>query len=885
VDWRDVWRTLFPKRMIASDVQEEIAFHVEERIRELVRRGWTEERARAHVLDSFGDVRSVEEACRAYDAQRVDGQTWRLAVEGWVRDVRFALRSLGRSYGFTTVVIVMLALGIGASAAVFSVVESVLLRPLSFFEPDRLAVVWQNDRATGTVREAASPADYFDYVERSRTFTDLAMHGGGPAVLTRPGSDALQLSTAVVTPNMLAVLGVRPQLGRDFTNEDNVADGSGTVLLTHRVWRDLFGADPAVVGRILTINELPYEVIGVLPDGLDFPARTTDVWMPILETRTAAIRSQHWVTVVGRLSDGATMADAQGEMTQIMTDLEREYPADNVNRGAFVEALSDVGRGDLRLTLWVLLGAVLVVFAIACVNVANLLLAREAARHRELAVLTAVGASRGQLARRFFTEGALLAVAAGLGGVALASVGVKALTSLAPVELLAIAEPRLNAPVLLFALALSTVICVGLGLVPVAQVRRLDLQRALKDGRTTEGASARVGVRRLLVAAQLALAVVLLLGATLLIETVRGLQAVDPGFRAEGTLRLGYTLPHTRYPSMATYPDWPQIQGPIRALEDEVRAIAGVRSVATVLAHSLEAGFTNSFRIEGRPYDPTQGEISTRLVTPGYFETAGVAVIDGRPLRDGDRVGTPDVVLINREAARRYFPDESPIGQRIALFGLAYREVVGIVENERIHGLRADPPPAIYATMYQAPPLGGKITMLVRTDVTPLDLVDDVRSAFRRVEPDVPVFDIATMDETLGQAVARERFASTVLTLFGAIALMLAVLGVHGVLAYLITQRAHEVGIRMALGATRHDVVRLVVRQGASMTALGLAVGLVAAVAAAAALRGLLYGVSPTHPGSYLLVAAVLAAVAMGATALPAWRAASIDPVSSLKGE
>jgi len=379
--------------------------------------------------------------------------------------------------------------------------------------------------------------------------------------------------------------------------------------------------------------------------------------------------------------------------------------------------------------------------------------------------------------------------------------------------------------------------------------------------------------------------VVLLLGATLLIGTLANLRSVDPGFRAEGSLRLEFALPHSRYPSIDTYPSWPEIHGLLGAIESEVEGVPGVLAVATVLSHPLEPGSTNSFSIEGRPYDPTQGEMATRLITPGYFEAVGLEVVAGRPLQESDRLGTPDVIVINREAARRYFPNENPMGQRIRVWGPVYREVVGIVESERSLGLRADPPPAMYLTMYQSPPRGGKITLLVRSSVPPLSLVDAMRDAFRRVDPVIPVFNVATMEDTLADAVARERFASTVLTLFSAVAIFLAMLGVHGVLAYLVAQRGHEVGIRMALGATRQDVVRLVLAQGSSMTTLGIVAGLAGAWASSGALRGLLYGVSPTDAWSYAFVAAGLALVAMAATALPAWRAASIDPASSLKGE
>lgn len=886
MEWPDVWRTLFPKRMIDPDVHAEIDFHIEGRIRELVRRGWTEPRARAFVLERFGDVNSVEVACRAYDAQRVDGATRRLTMEAWLRDVRLAARSLMRSSGFTAVVVLTLALGVGASTAVFSVVERVLLRPLPFPDAGELAVVWQNDRATGTVRENASTADYWDYVERSELFESLAMYGTGPNILARDGAAPLRLNTAVVTPNMQQVLGFDMQLGRMFTSGESQPGGAYVAVLSDRLWRDALGADPDVVGQTLIIDDVTVTVLGVLPAQLDFPEPQTDLWAPIRETPASAVRSNHWVRVVGRLRDGATVEAAQAEMAQVMADLEVEFASENRNRGAFVERLGDVGRGDLRLTLWVLFAAVLSVLAIACVNVANLLLARGASRHREVAVLVAVGAGARQITRRFFAEGAIITVLAASAGIGLATIGVRALTALAPASLVAFGEPEVNAPVLAFALAVSVFICLGFGLLPTLQAARLDLQRELKEGRTTDGGSARLPVRRLLVAGQLSLAVVLLVGSTLLIGTLRNLESVDPGFRPEGALRANFALPFTRYPANdATYPDWPEIHGFLRSLEAEVRAVPGVRSAAVTLNHPLDVGFTNSFRIEGRAYDPTQGEMATRLITPGYIETSGLRLLEGRPLEEADRVGTTQVMLLNREAVARFFPEGNAIGQRIAFWGPVYREVVGVVENERILGLRADAPPAMYVTMYQSPPRGGEITLMVRADVAPLSLVGPVREAVRRVDPGIPVFDVATMEDTVAEAVSRERFASLVLTVFGGVAILLAILGVHGVLAYLVAQRGHEVGVRMALGATRGDVVRLVVAQGASMTALGILAGLAGAVAVSGLLEGLLYGVSPTDMRFYLAAASGLAVVALAATAIPAWRAACVDPVASLRAE
>jgi putative ABC transport system permease protein len=884
VDWRDVRRRLSPAARINADVRDEIAFHIEGRVRELVERGWHEEEARAHVLRRFGDVASVERRCREYDAQRIERETWRSMMEGWIRDVRFALRGVRRNPGFAAVVVVTLALGIGASTAVFSVVEGIMLRPPPFFDPDRLAVVWQNDRATGTVREDASPADYFDYVERSRTFSALGLVASGTVVLTRPDAEPLRLAAAAVTQNLPSVLGISMQLGRGFTPGEDVPGGRGVTILSDRFWRNTLAADPSVIGRVVTIDGEPTEVVGVLEAGIDFPSKATDVWMPIRQTPAVATRQSHWVQVVGRLEDGTTLASAQAEMTSIMAALEQEYPDANTNRGAFVERMSDVGRGEVRLTLWVLLGAVLSVFLIACVNVANLLLARGAARAHELAVLGALGARRGQIRRRFLAEGLIFAtLSCGL-GVALAAGGIRVLLAMAPAELLALGEPRLNLTVLGFAVVAGALVGLGFALLPTLQHAGGDLRAPLKDGRTADS-SVRMPIRRVLVAAQLGLAVVLLVGAGLLADTLRNLHAVDPGFRPDHLLRVSFALPASRYPSMATWPDWPEIHRFNGSVVDEVAALPGVRSAALTLNHPLDPGWTNSFRIEGRPYDPDQGEMTTRLVSPSYFATVGIQLVDGRFLGEGDDLDGEPVLVLNREAAQRYFPDGDALGSRIRFWGATFRRVVGIVENERIHGLVADAPPTMYLSLSQAPQRGGTVTLLVATVVPPLSLVGGVRRTIASLDQEVPIYDVTTMAATVREASARERFASLVLGVFAGVAVFLAMLGVHGVLAYLVAQRGREVGVRMALGATRSDVVRMIVGQGALMAGLGLALGLGGALALARLLRGLLFGVSASDPGVYAAVVTGLVLVSLTATALPARRAARIDPAASLRGE
>ncbi len=865
-------------------MREELEFHIEGRIRELVDQGWSEQGAREQVLDRFGDMEEVERLCREYDAQRIERDTWRWTVDGWMRDVRYALRGMRRNPGFSAVVVATLAIGIGACTAVFSVVEGIILRPLPFPEPERLAVVWQDDRATGTVREDASPADYFDYVERTRAFSELGLVASGTVVLTRPDAEPLRLSAAAVTPNLTSVLGLSVQLGRAFTPEENLPGGPGVAILSDGMWRRTFGADPTVVGKVVTIDGEPTEIVGVLETAIEFPSKGTDLWTPIRQTPAGATRQSHWVRVIGRLSPGATVASAQAEMTRIMAALEREHPEANTNRGAFVERLSDVGRSDLRRTLWVLLGAVLAVFLIACVNVANLLLARGAARAREFAVLGALGARPGQVRRRFAAEGLLVAGLSCAAGIALAAGGIRALTAMAPAELLVLGEPRLDTAVLGFALAVAAVVGVGFALLPTLQHRDRALQGALRDGRSAD-ASMRMPVRRVLVAGQLGLAVVLLIAAGLLAGTLRSLQAVDPGFRPDNLLRVSFALPASRYPAMDTWPDWQEIHQFNRAVVDGVSSLPGVRSAALTLNHPLDPGWTNSFRIEGRPFDPDQGEMTTRLVSPSYFTTAGIELVAGRFLDDRDDLDGEPAIVLNREAARRYFPDGDALGSRIGFWGPNFRRIVGVVENERLHGLTADAPPTMYASLAQAPQRGGTVTLLVATEVPPLSLVDGVRRAVTSIDRDVPVFDVTTMAATVREASARERFASLVLGIFACVAVLLAVLGVHGVLAYLVAQRGREVGVRMALGATRRDVVRMIVGQGALMAGLGLTLGIVGALSLSGLLRGLLFGVSSTDPGIYAAVVGGLGLVALMATALPAARAAGIDPASSLRGE
>ena len=749
------------------------------------------------------------------------------------------------------------------------------------------AIIWEDDRASGTTREAASIPDYFDFLQRTRTFADIAMFAFRPATMSRSDGEPIRIDIAATTHNLEEILGVATQVGRGLNPSEDQPGGDLVALRADDFWHSAFNGDDAVLGTTIRIDDRSHTIVGVLPARLDFPVKGFDMWVPTQQSPTTAPRSNHSVRLIGRLAPGATIAEADAEMGGIAADLEVEYPNDNANRGTFVEPLDEVVRGDVRLTLSVLFGAVAAVLLIACANVANLLLARGADRTQEVAVCVALGAGSARLIRRFLVESLMLAGVAMALGVALAFFGLRALLAIAPGDVLAVGTTAIDLTVLGFALATSALIGTVFGLIPTLQARRLDVQSQLKEGRNqAQAASAsKQLLRRLLVAGQLAMAVMLLVSAGLLMRTLWNLRRVDPGFTAQHVLRADVLLPQARYPrDFSIFPNWIEIQSFNRELLSRVAALGGVRAAALASNHPLQAGFTNSFVVAGRPADPDQGEITTRIVSPGYLDTVGLRLMRGRPIQSTDTAEAPFVALLNVAAVDRYFPDEDPLGQQIGIWGAGLREVIGVVENEKMHGLDRDPPAALYVNILQAPQVGA-VSLLVRTDDNPRALIPAVREVVWSIDRNLAVFRIATMEETLAQAVQRERFASVLLAIFAAVTVFIASLGVYGVLSYLVAQRGHEVGVRMALGASRGDVVRLVVRQGLAMTVAGLAVGMAGAVAVSRLLEGLLFGVTPTDPLAYVGVVAGLGGAALAASVLPARRAARIDPIVSLRGE
>lgn len=809
-----------------------------------------------------------------------------MGIDGWRQDLKLAIRTTERSPLFTAAAVGTLGLGVGAAVALFSLVHGVLLAPLPFAEPDRLVFVWQNDRATGTVREPASAADYFDFRERSRSFAGLAMFGNPTANLILPDGTPRRVQAAAVSTNLLDILGVEPVLGRGFRPEEGGRDGSAVALISERLHREVFGGNPDVAGRSLSVDGTPYAIVGVLPEGLRFPRRDTDLWVPVPVSPATARRNPHSLTIVGRLAPGVRLRSARREMNRIAADLEAEFPA-NANRGAFVEPVPEFLRGDLRLTLWVVFAGTGLLLLVACANVANLLLARATARRREVAVHAALGAGRGRIARRFLLEGVILALGAGAVGTALAVSGLRVLQGLTPPELVALGDARLSGPVLAFAVGVVALVGIVFGLIPALAARSLDLRAHLGASRgAVSGSSRQLRLRDLLVAGQVAVAAVLLVGAALLGRTLWNLQRVDPGFTADNVLRVSFTLPPTRYPrDFSVYPDWPEVHEFHRELLRRVGEVPGVLSVAVALNDPLDPGFTNSFSVEGRPPDPEAGEMTTRLVSPGYFETVGLELVEGRLIRPTDDREARPVILLNRSAVRRHFPGGDALGQRISFWGTGYREVVGVVEDERMHGLTAEAPPAMYVSLFQAPPRAAPELLLVRTRDEPTAVLGPVREIVASLDPELALYDPGTLDETVERALARERFMTVLLGAFGTVALILATLGVHGTLAYSVARRRGEVSLRMALGATAGDVIRLVTRQGLTVAGVGLVGGLAVAWAGSSVLSDLLFRVEPTDPWTFAAVGIGLALVALAAAVLPAASAARTPPASSLKTE
>jgi putative ABC transport system permease protein len=869
---------------VAADIDEELQFHIDKVAQELAGDGWPPEAARVEAVRRFGDVEETRKVCCALDRGKEKQMRWKQALEAIGQDLRFAGRQLWKSPGFTLIVVLTLALAVGATTSIFSVVDAVLLQPLPFPQPERLVRVFPMYKDGH--REVFSPPNFTDWSAASRTITAAAAFNDGTVNLSGTGGEPERLSGAFVGSRFFSILGVRPRAGRWFTPGEDRPGAPRVAVISEELWRRRFGESRGALGRSIALNGQPYTVIGVVARNDELPAKT-DVWMPLVFAEgQMKSRGAYYLDAIARLAPEATLDKARSEAAVIGKRLETQYPEANAGYGLSLAPLQELMVGDVRAPLLVLLGAVLAVLLIACVNVANLLLVRAAAREGEVAIRTALGAGRSRIIRQLLTESLVLALAGGAAGAALAVWVTKGLVALAPPQTPRLGEVGLHAPVLLFALAITLVTGVLFGLAPAVQASRPDLVGALKEAVRGSRGRAASRARNVLVIVEVALAVVLLAGAGLLLRSFARLQDVALGFRPQQAVTFRLSLPD------AQYQEDPQVGAFVDGLVQRMQRLPGVTSAAAgAYAMPLDgAVFTLSFTVEGRPPAPPGQEAATRVgvVTPDFFRTLGVPVLRGRAFTDRDRAGAPQVVLLNEAAARRYFPGEDPMGKRVKL-GWSHNgnrrggEVVGIVGDYRQGTLDKEAEPQMFLPYGQAPIQ--EMSVVLRTASGSPAVAGTARGAVRELDPSLPLFGFKTLQDLVAGSASQAKFYMLLLGGFAAIALVLAAVGIYGVIAYAVRQRTQEIGIRMALGATRPRVQRMVVRQGLILAALGAVAGLAAALFATRWMRSLLYEVSAADPAIYLAVPLVLVAVAALASWVPARRAAQTEPQLAIRGE
>ena len=802
------------------------------------------------------------------------------------QDLRSAVRTLVRWPGFSAVVVLTLALGIGANAAIFGVVNAVLLRPLPFADPDRLVFVWgrATDGDSLKVGRSSSYPDYLDLRERTRSFSALEAYTRQRWTVTGRGVEPTQVPIGHVSAGFFKALGIAPAAGRGFLAEEDRPGGARVLILSDAFWRTRFAADPRVIGSTLSVEGLPHEVIGVMPRDYDFPAEVQG-WVAAGAQDGAELRGRHSYWIVGRLAPGVTAAQATTDVARAAAELEQLHPRENAQRSARVIGMHEAIVGDVRPSLLILMGAVGLVLLVACANIASLFLARTASRAREIAVRTALGAGRGRIARQFFVESQLVTLLGAVLGVLVARAGMRWLVEHAPQQLPRTSGIGLDAGTLLFLLGVTMATGLAFGILPALQITRSAPGAVLREGRGSAG-PLRSRLRRGLVVVEVAMAVMLVVGASLLVKSLWRLQRVDPGIDPTGVLAVRLQLPPSRYPIA----DRPRVHAFYDRLREQIVAAPEVRALAISHANPLEEGWTSSFRIDGRPApEPGQEkEAYVRPVQPGYFATLKIPMRRGRAIEAGDVEGAPGVVVINESFARQHFPGEDPIGKRILRSpwwkGMpAEFEIVGVSADERFLGPRAEAGPATYFAFHQF--TFNEQWILVRTRGEPLAFLPQLRRLVQAMDPDVPVENPQTLEALLGESVADARYNSSLLTLFAGVALLLSAIGIHGLLAQTVAQRSTEMGIRMALGAPRGEVLRLVLGQGMGLTLAGAALGVAGALSLGGVMRRVLDGVQPDDPLVIVGVVALLVLVALVSAWLPARRASRVDPLVALRAD
>jgi putative ABC transport system permease protein len=904
-DWKRYVRERLPlpETKGASDesVVEELAGELEDLYLEALERGASEGEAEAYALEGIGDwdslaeevvrggeVRTVSGGARWLERAEVRGRAW---GGGWAwladleRDTRFSLRALRKSPGFTLVALLTLALGIGSVTTLFSLINGVLLKPLPYAESGELVYMWE--KLASFENATVTYPNFLDWRERNRVFEDLAAFNGGSINLTGVG-DPVELDVVRVSASMFPILRALPLTGRTFLPEEDKLGGERVVVLSYGFWQERFGGDPGILGRALTLDGNPFTVIGVMPRDFEFPVRgdleRIDVFVAIERFAENWIdnRGNHpGIAVIGRLAPGATLERARGDMERVALELEAEYPDSNEGSRVHVASLHERMTRNLREPMMLLLLAVGLLLLIACTNVANLVLARVTVRQREIAIRTGLGANGPRIVRLLLTESLTLWVLGGLLGIAFAHGATRALLALRGDQLAPVFEVGIDARVVAVTLAVALLTGLLFGLAPALRSLRLDLVEHLKEGARSSGGVGRNRLRSALVVAEVSLAVALLVAAGLTVRSFAEMMRASPGFDPENVLSVEINLPAARYPEVA------QRTAFFHELLDRVRAIPGVRSAATSYVLPMApGGWQNAFHVEGEPPEEagvyTFAEVSS--VSADYFATMGIPLLRGREFRRSDAVDAPPVVIVDEMLAARHWPNDDPIGKRLKSGDYTsespWIEVVGVVGHVKVNGVVQEALPQCYVPHWQDN--DDAYFLAVKSAGDPIRLIEPVRQAVLAIDPAQPIAEVNTMTAYVRATTADGRFMATLLGTFAAAALLLAAVGIYGVMAQATAERGHEIGVRVALGATAGEVLAMVVRQGMGRVVLGVVLGLALAVAIGRLLAGSLFGVSALDPATFLAAPFFLSLVALAASLIAARRAVRVDPMRAL---
>lgn len=875
-----------------AEIVEELSQHLDDQYEQALSHGATEEAAWRAGLTELSQNDVLATSLKRLE-QRVPQNPIQMGTERKTnmfadlsQDVRYGVRMLLKNPGFTFIAVLALALGIGANSAIFSVVNTLLLRPLPYRNPGQLVVIWENATHLGFPKNTPSAANFLDWQKQNTLFEGMAAFAERSFNLTGIGEPE-RLEGRRVSANLFDLLGVKPLLGRNFVPDED-KPGTKVALLNESLWKRRFGSDPGVIGRALTLNGESYTVVGVLPNSVRLPAFGNwrdQIWVPMaFSAEEAASRGNHYLEVIGRMRAGVRLEQARAEMATIMARLAQQYPEENTRMGTVVNPLHEEIVGDMKPALLVLLGAVAFVLLIACANVANLLLARAAARHKEIALRLALGADRARLTKQLLVESVMLSLLGGLVGLIFAYAGLQVLTRFIPPDVAHAEAIAIDAKVLGFTLLIAIVTGLVFGLAPASQASHFNLNDTLKEGGRDASAGVRgKRLRSMLVIVEVAVSFILLIGAGLLINSFMHLRNLDPGFRADHMLTLNVDLSETKYP------DNPRRTAFFDEVVRRIQALPGVRAVA--VAGNLPFTYNGDsmpIGAEGIPDPPPdqRPDVIFRAIGPGYFNTMGIPLVRGRDFNDQDTLDTTLAVVVSEKTAQHYWPNADPIGKRIrngsTTSDAPWRTVIGVVKDVRQNDFIAEPKMQMYFAYRQLRSLMPN-ALIVRTAVDPLSLATSVRNAIWAVDKDQTVANIDSMEHIVAGAVARPRFSMLLLAIFAAVALVLAAVGIYGVMSYSVAQQTREIGIRMALGAQRTDVLKMTIKQGLKLVGLGLVIGLAAAFVLTRVMATLLFGISATDPLTFVTISFVLLLVALLASYIPSVRAMRVDPMVALR--